>query len=282
VIARGQLLDLGFSGRAINWRLHSGRLFVLYPGVYAVGRREVSRYGRLIAAVLACGDGAALSHGSAAEVCGFRPPARMVEVSVPWSRNPRVKGVVVHRRRRMKTTRRGALVLTTATQTLADIAPRLDDEQLERAVDEAINCDLVMPDALRRELDGIPATRRLRALLDDQAFVVTDTILEQWMAKIARAAGFPPPLTQAHVNGYRVDFYWPGYGIVVEADSLRYHRTARQQAADRRRDQAHAAAGLIPLRFTHRQIVREPRHVVATLRAVAGPQPSSGQLPVRS
>jgi very-short-patch-repair endonuclease len=270
VISREQLLALGFTERAIEWRLAKGRLFVLHPGVYAVGRREVSRDGHLIAAVLAAGPGAALSHDTAAEVWEIRGQMKKIEVSVPSSRNPRLPGITVHRRARMQTTSRRGIPITTPAQTLADIASRLDDEQLERTVDEAINRDLVEPDSLRLELDGIPNTRRLRTLLDDQAFVVTDTILEQRMAKIAARAGLPPPVTQAHVNGYRVDFLWPDLGIVVEADSLRFHRTARQQAQDRRRDQAHLAAGLTPLRFTHAQIYREPQYVAAVLAAVAG------------
>ena len=71
------------------------------------------------------------------------------------------------------------------------------------------------------------------------------------------------------MNGYRVDFYWPDLGLVVETDGLRYHRTPAQQARDRRRDQAHAAAGLTVLRFTHAEVTGEPGHVIATLAAVA-------------
>jgi very-short-patch-repair endonuclease len=71
------------------------------------------------------------------------------------------------------------------------------------------------------------------------------------------------------VNGFKVDFYWPELGLVVETDGLRYHRTPAQQARDRFRDQAHATAGLTPLRFTHAQVRFEPGHVQATLIAVA-------------
>jgi very-short-patch-repair endonuclease len=70
------------------------------------------------------------------------------------------------------------------------------------------------------------------------------------------------------VNGYRVDFHWPELGLVVETDGLRYHRTPTQQARDRRRDQAHTAAGLTPLRFTHHQVAHEAQSVETTLRAV--------------
>jgi very-short-patch-repair endonuclease len=71
------------------------------------------------------------------------------------------------------------------------------------------------------------------------------------------------------VNGFRVDFYWPELGLVVETDGLTYHRTPAQQAEDRRRDQAHTAAGLTVLRFTHAQVRYEPGYVEQVLRAVA-------------
>jgi very-short-patch-repair endonuclease len=71
------------------------------------------------------------------------------------------------------------------------------------------------------------------------------------------------------LNGFKVAFYWPELGLIVETDGLRYHRTPAQQARDRLRDQAHAAAGLTPLRFTRAQVVFEPGHVRATLSAVA-------------
>jgi very-short-patch-repair endonuclease len=79
----------------------------------------------------------------------------------------------------------------------------------------------------------------------------------------------PQPLTKAWVNEYEVDFFWPDLGLVVEADSLRYHRNAIKQARDLRRDQVHTAAGLTTLRFTHWQVAHEPRHVTATLASTA-------------
>jgi very-short-patch-repair endonuclease len=80
----------------------------------------------------------------------------------------------------------------------------------------------------------------------------------------------PRPATQVRLNGYRVDFFWPELGLVVETDGLRYyHRTPAQQARDRLRDQVRAAARLTPLRFTRAQVRFEPAHVQATLAAVA-------------
>jgi very-short-patch-repair endonuclease len=83
-----------------------------------------------------------------------------------------------------------------------------------------------------------------------------------------RRANLPRPRTQQHVNGHRVDFWWPEHKLVVETDGLRYHRTPAQQARDRRRDQAHYAAGLTPLRFTHAQVAYAPEEVERVLRSV--------------
>lgn len=109
----------------------------------------------------------------------------------------------------------------------------------------------------------------LRETLDRRTFTLTDSELERRFLPLARRAGLPAPQTQAWVNGFKVDFYWPELGLVVETDGLRYHRTPAQQARDRVRDQAHAAAGLACLRFTHAQIRFEPDHVVRTATAVA-------------
>ena len=87
------------------------------------------------------------------------------------------------------------------------------------------------------------------------------------MKRLARAVGLSVPETQAWVNGFRVDFFWAELGIVVEADGLRYHRTASQQKRGLERDQAHLAAGMWPLRFSHWQISRDPAHVQKVLRS---------------
>lgn len=162
--------------------------------------------------------------------------------------------------------------LTSPTCTLVDLAATLPSDELEAAVNAADKLDLVDPDELRRSLDGMSPRRgvaRLRRTLDRRTFTLTDSALERRFLPLARAAGLPPPRTGMRVNGFRVDFFWPDLGLVVETDGLRYHRTPAQQARDRLRDQAHAAAGLTPLRFTHAQVAFEPGHVRGTLAAVA-------------
>jgi len=138
-------------------------------------------------------------------------------------------------------------------------------------VNQADKLGLIDPEALRSEIerrrciDGAPALRRL---LDRGTFRLTDSELERRFLRLAERAGLPRPLTQARVAGFKVDFFWPEFGLIVESDGLRYHRTPNQQLRDRVRDQAHAAAGFIALRFTHAQVTFDPEAVIATLRGV--------------
>jgi Transcriptional regulator, AbiEi antitoxin/Protein of unknown function (DUF559) len=276
VISRAQLLALGFSTEAIRWRIAKGRLHPVRRGVYAVGRPELSRMGELMAAVLACGDGAALSHFSAAELWGITEGRRpVIEISIPLPRDVHGDGLRMHRRSALlpkDLTEHDGIPVTTAIATVIDIAPRLTPRALERAINEADKLNLFTPDELRAELERIgprPGIAAVRELLDRHAFLLTDSELERRFVPITERAGLPKPLTRQRVNGFRVDFHWPDLGLIVETDGLRYHRTPAQQARDRLRDQRHTAAGLTPLRFTHAQIRYEPGYVEATLRTVA-------------
>src|SRR5918994_2030718 len=276
VVSHAQLVDLGLHPQAIKHRVASGRLHPLRRGVYAVGRPRVTQLGRWMAAVLSCGPDAVLSHGSAAALWEIGDEKRgLLEVSVSTPGGRRRADLVIHRRTALlpvDVTRQNGIPVTAPIRTMVDIACRLNRRQLEKAIKEADVRRLVDPETLRDALGGMRGQRGvsvLRETLDRHSFVLTDTELERRFVPIARRAGLPVPQTQAIVNGFRVDFYWPDLRLVVETDGLRYHRTPAQQAADRVRDQAHTAAGLTPLRFTHAQIAYEPKHVGDTLRATA-------------
>jgi very-short-patch-repair endonuclease len=229
-----------------------------------------------MAVVLACGPGACLSHSSAGALWDTAPerPGE-IEISVASNRQPRQPGVRIHRRAGLATTdvtQHHGIPVTSPVRTLLDLATRLGPSHLEAAVNNADKRDLIDPELLRAELEnhrGEPGVVRLRTLLDEATFVLTDSELERLFNPIARKAGLPTPLTRQNVNGHRVDFYWPELRLIVETDGLRYHRTPTQQSRDRRRDQEHLAAGLTPVRFTHHQVKFEPEYVAATLRTVA-------------
>jgi very-short-patch-repair endonuclease len=278
VVARRQLLELGYSPGAIKHRLANGRLHRIWDGVYAVGRPRLGTHGIWMAAVLACGPEAALSHTSAAALWGIYPRNRgPIDVSVPAPLAPRRRpGIVVHRRGGWTdddVTRLFGIPVTGVVRTHVDLATCIDRHQLERAICEADKLDLIDPERLRAALDGFagqPGVGVLRETLDRRTFTLTDSELERRFLPLARQAGLPRPLTQHLVNGHLVDFYWPELRLVVETDGLRYHRTPAQQARDRVRDQTHTAAGVTPLRFTRAQVRYDPDHVRKTLVAVAG------------
>jgi hypothetical protein len=276
VVARWQLLSLGFTADGVRHLLRSNRVLPVARGVYAVGRRELGQLGEWTAAVLACGPGALLSHGSGAKLWGIGDErSTLVEISVTVGRPRRRPGVVVHRRSRLRAVDRAVhrgVPVTSVAATVVDLASYLPTGPVERAIREADKLGLVDADELRVEIGSMPqrpGIRALRAILDRLHLVLTDSELERRFLPLAAAAGLPVPQTQAQVNGYRVDFYWPELGLVVETDGLTYHRTPSQQARDRVRDNTHLAAGLTPLRFTHAQVTYEPGYVRGTLAVTA-------------
>lgn len=139
-------------------------------------------------------------------------------------------------------------------------------------INEADKYNLTHPPELREALDaraGESGVARLRHILDRRTFRLTKEELERRFLPLARKADLPVPLTGQFVDGFEVDFYWPDLGLVVETDGLRYHRTPAEQARDRLRDQAHTAAGLTQLRFTHEQVRYEPEYVARILAQTA-------------
>jgi very-short-patch-repair endonuclease len=276
VVTRRQLLDLGLTAKEIEEGIRGRRLHPVWRGIYAAGRPMLSRKGRWLAAVLACGSGAALSHGSAGALSGIGEyELGVIEVSVPEGSVRRRPGIRIRRRAHLDgedVTERFGIPVTSPVRTLLDLAPRLSLRQLEAAINEAANLDLVSPEKLRWAIEdkaGQRGVARLRTVLDRRTFRLTRSHLERLFLPIAGEAGLPAPETRVQLNGFEVDFYFRDIGLVVETDGLRYHRTPAQQARDRLRDQAHAAAGLMPVRFTHEQVRYEPAHVRTVLRAVA-------------
>lgn len=300
VVSRRQLLGAGVGERAIRHGLASGRLHRLLPGVYVVGRRSIGQRGRWMGAVLACGPGALVSHRSAAALWGMvkvdRPP---IAVVVPAEARRRAPGVRAHRRletpERLERARVRALIeepadwrpsakalllvtevdripVTGPAVTLVDFASCSPLGELEAAINEADHLRLIDPETLRAVLDllpGRPGLVKLRQLLDVAVHTLTTTQLERQFLPLVERSGLPQPTTQRYLGRHRVDFYWADLGLVVETDSLRYHRTALKQSADKRRDNRHARSGLVTLRFTHRDISFAQAYVLGELRGVA-------------
>jgi very-short-patch-repair endonuclease len=275
VLTRRDLDRLGFSKMAIDHRVSTGRLHLISPGVYAVGRPELTPRGRWTAAVLACGDDAVLSHRSAAELwgIGFEESGR-IDVSIRRRSKITRRGILVRARPTLperSVVRRFGIPVTDPVQTLIDLATELKPMRLERAVNQADVHDLVDPETLRDSLDaypGVPGVKTLRTMLDRHTFRLSDSDLEILFRPLARAAAFPSPLSKHWVLGYEVDFFFPDHGLIVETDGLRYHRTPAQQARMVKRDQKHTSHGYRVLRFTHWQVAYAPTEVTDILRRI--------------
>jgi hypothetical protein len=253
-----------------------------------MGRRQITREGRWMAAVLACDPFAHLSHRSAAALWGFgEEHPGYIEISVQRHRKVRRPGIRTHDRaglwNRDVGTRLG-IPVTTPVHTFLDLATVTGPKTLERSINEADKIGVIDADSLRRALEdhpGQPGICLLRHVLDKDTFRLSDDELERLFRPLAAVAGLPTPLTKHMVNKFEVDFYWPDLGLVVETDGWRYHRTPSAQTRDALRFQAHTAAGLTPLRFSHYQVKYEPRHVqdilrktVANLRGSPAPLPA--------
>ena len=238
---------------------------------------ELSEHGRQMAAVLAAGPGAVLSHASAAQLWGLvaHRPVGPVHVSGPGDGGRRRLGITAHRRRLdpRDVAVRYAIPVTSPARTIVDTAPDLTAEQLERRINLADSLDLIDPDALNAGLSrmrGQPGVAAVRRLIVEYTFRLTDSELEQRFLRVVRPLHLATPDTRRHLNSFRTDFVWPDLGLVVEADSLRYHRTVAQQQRDHLRDQAHLASGRVPLRFTHHQITYCASYVRRTILEVIG------------
>jgi very-short-patch-repair endonuclease len=269
-------LAVGFTREAVDHRIERGRLRPVTRGVYAVGLPSGTSRQRWMAAVLACGESALLSHRSAAALWGIGTERKdRVEVTVLKRSRHRRPGLHIRSRPTLPTgdvTNRDGIPVTIPARTLVDIATDLAPLALERAVNEADKRDLIDPEELRASLAGFagePGVATLRKLLDRHSFRLSDSDLEVLFRPIARSAGLPQPRSKQLVSGFEVDFHWPELGLVVETDGLRYHRTPSAQTRDQLRDQAHVAAGLVVLRFTHWQVKYEPAQVRSVLERTA-------------
>lgn len=277
VVSRQQLLALAISPTMIRLRLARGRLHRIHPGVYAVGHEALSRDGRLLAAVLACGRRAALSHRTAAAVWGFGAFGRS-KIDVTVRSTAGRSGPSEVRLRRSGTlapedvTTETGLPVTTPARTLLDLAAILDGPRLESAVrraDELQLFDLAAVDALLSRAPRQRGAGRLRRVLDDAArtgLTLTLSDLEDRFRALCDGHGLPRPAVNARVLGRRRDFVWREPRLVVEADGYAYHRGRAAFERDRARDQELVARGWRVLRFTHRQVADDPDAVAATIR----------------
>lgn len=283
VVARRQLAALGYGRGAISHRLRTARLHRVHQGVYAVGRRQLTRTGVWMAAVLACGPGALLSHRSAAALWRLAAdPSTRVDVTVAIAGRGARPGIDVHVTRTLlglECAQRDGIPVTSVARTLLDLAEVVGGGRLARAVEEAERLrllDLRQIEALSRRAFGRRGVPRLEAALADfRPPALTRSELERRFLRLLEGAGLPRPAVNAMVAGLEVDMAWRSQRLVVELDSYSYHRTRAAFERDRARDTTLQLAGQRVLRLTSRRIDEEPAAITGTLRALLAFAPTA-------
>jgi very-short-patch-repair endonuclease len=255
-VTRSQLLSAGFDGNAIDYRVKRGRLVIRHRGVYAVGHVPPSPYARAMAAVLACGPGAVLSHRSAAALFGLIRWPRTLEVTAPTDH--RVPGIHTHRSCRLSdvTTHYG-IPTTTPARTLHDLAKILDPASLTRAVNDARLRSLLSAD----DLDPAVARR----LTSGRTEAPTRSVFEDAFLAFLDRHRLPRPEVNQRIAGYEVDMLWRSRRLVAELDGRAYHDDFEH---DRERDADLLAAGLRVVRVTWRRLTRAEHREAARFRVL--------------
>ncbi len=271
VVTRQQLLASGISADEVKHRLKNGALIGVHAGVYRVGHRAPSLEARYLAAVRACGQGAALSGRAAGHLWGLlRGRAPAPEVTAPKQR--RVKGVSTRRRpmdRSEQTVWRG-IPTTTLARTLVDLAAVLDGPQPARACHEAGVRHHTTPRQVEAVLARRPNTLgagRLRAVLRGDVHVTLSKLESRFLERL-KAARLPLPQTNRPAGGRRVDCRWPDLNLTVELDSYRYHHSRHAWEQDRHRARQARARGDEFRRYTYNDVYESPDLMMAELQAL--------------
>ena len=230
-----------------------------------------------MAAVIACGQGAVLSHLDAAVLWGFYDLlGRFVHVTVKWQRS--IEGLVLHRTRRLdpdEVTKKDGIPVTTVERTFIDLTDQLSEDRLLRAMREAEFQRLLDLDALNAAVERAHGRKHLkhlkRAIAQHRPGQIIRGELEHRFAELRRGTGLEEPLTNVPVEArgrtYVLDCYWPEHRLAVELDGRDAHARELAFESDRRRDAALTAMGLRLLRFTWQRVTYEPADVLVDLTA---------------
>ena len=270
-LARRQLLGMGLSRGAIEARLESGQYVAVHTGVYGVAPRRDDPVSRAAAAVLACGEGAVLSHASAASLWGFLPRWTFpLEVIATQRRRP---GVTTHRCQSLKgrdITSQHDIPTTSPERTILDIAPRLTRKQLTRAINDGrlsgyLHLASLQDVVARNPLH--PGAKLLKLFVEDQSNP-TRSSLEDDFRLFAATYGLPTPLINVKVNGYEVDAYFPDHHLIVELDGRSYHADPEAFESDRERDAEQLKHGLRTVRITTTRFTQTPEREAQRLQDI--------------
>jgi very-short-patch-repair endonuclease len=279
VISREQLLSGGLGLRTIGRWTAGGRLHRLHRGVYALGHGRVERRGAWMAAVLACGDGALLSHRSAAELWALTKRSRCPKIDVTAPNGRGRPGIAVHEGGIHRDDRAtiDRIPITSVARTLFDLAEVTDQQQLARAFEEADRLNLLrlraLDDVCARS-HGRRGLRPIRRLIEEaRAPLAVRSVLEERFARFCRERDIVPAATNVDVLGHEVDAFWPRERVIVELDGYAFHHHRAAFERDRRKDVARQVAGYRAIRITDRRLEREPDAVESEIRSLLSSPP---------
>ncbi len=290
VVARRQLLEIGLTPRMIQRRIEAGRLHCLHRGVYAYGHKRLTLQSQRMAAVLACGRRAALSHRSAAALWGFARPHRgPLEVVARTGRGKKGRRGILTREGLLAEWERtavAAIPVTSVARTLFDLAEVVDEDQLGYAFAEADRLRLLRMPELEAVYARFPRRRSIRPIRrlveEARAEELSRSPLEDRVIELCRRYELPMPATNVDVLGDEVDALWPRERLIVEADSIAFHSHRAAFEGDRARDAKRQVEGYRVIRLTHRRLTREPAVVAGEIRRLLlrGQQGQGGQATV--
>ncbi|HEV3376849.1 MAG TPA: type IV toxin-antitoxin system AbiEi family antitoxin domain-containing protein [Thermoleophilaceae bacterium] len=279
VVTHRQLDAIGIRGTAVKRRVATGRLVRLYRGVYGVGHLQQTREARWIAAVMASGPGAVLSHLDAAALWEiYESRGANIHVTTTTRSARRLPGVRVHRSRRLDPTDitvKDAIPVTTVARTLIDLTDLLPSDRILRAIREAEYLGLLDLDTLFAAVQRAHGRHNVKVLKQaierHRPGQIVRRELEHLFLELVHQAGVRQPETNVKVRtrhrSYEVDCLWREEGVAVELDGRAAHARATAFEEDRARDAALSAIGLRPLRFTWYRVTREGADVIAELEA---------------
>jgi hypothetical protein len=280
VVGHAQLVALGLGQDAIDCRVRRRRLHRVHRGVYAVGHLGLTRNGRFMAAVLACGDGAALSHFSAAVLWAILDDRGQC-IHVTAEKQRRCRGIVVHHAPLDgERVRRQGIVVTTPARTIVDLADVVTRRRtLERAIDEAEFLRLDWTQAAPRH--GRRGAGLLSSVLAVHEPGTTRTLsqFEEEFLALCHDCGFPRPEVNYRIEGYLCDFVWERYRVIVETDGRQAHDTRRARERDRIRDAELQLAGWKVIRITWLRFLKERDAVAKLIAKALTPAPAAPVAP---
>lgn len=289
LVGRSQLLGAGVTEAKIAHRLETGHLDRVFRRVYRVAGSERTWRAELMAALLYCGPGSALSHRTAARLHELLRLPETVEICTPRRRRARElpDSWVIHTSvvfPKADLIHVGGLTCTTVERTLIDLGAVVSKRRVGHAVEEALRSDRTDLGVLsfvhqRRRGRGRRGAGVLASVLEDLVVAApTESPLERDFLDLMLLTGLPVPATQHVIEDGdafvgRVDFFWPDHDVIVEVDGHSYHSTRDQRSSDSSRQNRLTALGYTVLRFTSDQLRSNRPEIVATMKRALGMNP---------